>query len=137
LPTLADDSGLEVDALNGAPGLYSSRYAPIPNADDGDRRVFLLKNLAAHPRPWSARFCATIAIAQPDGEMHYAEGACEGEIIPEERGTGGFGYDPIFYMPEKGCTIAEMDEDEKNRISHRARALEKAKDFLLVLAEKT
>ncbi len=131
LTTLADDSGLEVDALDGAPGLYSARYAPAPNADDGDRRNFLLKNLAAHPRPWTARFCATIAIAQPDGEIRYSEGSCEGEVIPEERGAGGFGYDPIFYIPNEGCTMAEMDESKKNRISHRARALEKAKDFLL------
>jgi XTP/dITP diphosphohydrolase len=137
LTTLADDSGLEVDALNGAPGLFSARYAPDPNADDGDRRVYLLKNLAVHPRPWTARFFATISIAQPNGEMHYTEGTCEGEIIPEERGDGGFGYDPIFYIPDKDCTMGELDEDEKNRISHRARALEKAKDFLLTLIERS
>ena len=134
LLSLGDDSGLEVDALNGEPGLYSARYAPAPNADDGDRRSFLLKNLLAHhPRPWTARFRATIAITLPGGETHFAEGACEGEIIPEERGDGGFGYDPIFYIPEKECTMAELDEDEKNRISHRARALENAKDVLLGL----
>ena len=137
LTTLADDSGLEGDALNGAPGLFSARYAPDPNADDGDRRVYLLKNLAVHPRPWTARFFATISIAQPNGEMHYTEGTCEGEIIPEERGDGGFGYDPIFYIPDKDCTMGELDEDEKNRISHRARALEKAKDFLLTLIERS
>lgn len=133
LISLADDSGLEVDALNGAPGLYSARYAPAPNATDGDRRAYLLQNLLPHPRPWTARFCATIAITLPGGETHFAAGACEGEIIPEERGDGGFGYDPIFYIPEKGCTMAELAEDEKNRISHRARALEKAKEVLLTL----
>ncbi|MCP4142254.1 MAG: RdgB/HAM1 family non-canonical purine NTP pyrophosphatase [Chloroflexi bacterium] len=136
LIALGDDSGLEVDALDGAPGLYSARYAPIPNADDGDRRNFLLKNLAAHPRPWTARFRATIAIALPDGKIHFTDGICEGEIIPDERGSGGFGYDPIFYLPEKSCTMAELAEDEKNRLSHRAKALEKAKDFLIKSASK-
>ena len=128
--SLADDSGLEVDALNGAPGLYSARYAPAPNATDRDRRAYLLQNLATHPRPWTARFRATIAITLPGGETHFAEGVCEGEIISEERGDGGFGYDPVFYIPETGCTMAELPEDEKNRISHRARALEKAKEIL-------
>ena len=133
LISLADDSGLEVDALNGAPGLYSARYAPAPNATDGDRRAYLLQNLLPHPRPWTARFRATIAITLPSGETHFAEGACEGEIIPEERGDGGFGYDPIFFIRETGCTMAEMAEDEKNRRSHRAHALEKAKEILLTL----
>lgn len=131
--TLADDSGLEVDALNGAPGLYSARYAPDPDATDTDRRAYLLQNLVGVPRPWTARFRATIAITLPGGETHFADGACEGEITPEERGNGGFGYDPIFFIPEKGCTMAELDEDEKNEISHRARALEKAKEILLAL----
>ena len=130
LMALGDDSGLEVDTLEGAPGLYSARYAPNPNADDGDRRDFLLKNLLPHPRPWTARFRTAIAIAHPGGEIHFTEGTCEGEIIPEERGTGGFGYDPIFYIPKTGCTMAELEEDEKNRLSHRAKALEKAKEFL-------
>lgn len=133
LISLADDSGLEVDALNGAPGLYSARYAPAPHATDGDRRTYLLQNLLPYPRPWTARFRATIAISLPAGETQFATGACEGEIIPEERGDGGFGYDPIFFIRETGCTMAELDEDEKNRISHRARALEKAKEILLKL----
>ncbi len=133
LISLGDDSGLEVDALDGKPGLYSARYAPSPNATDADRRAFLLKNLRPHPRPWKARFRATIAIAHPSGEIFFTEGICEGEIIPEERGTGGFGYDPIFHLPDKGRTMAELAEEEKNRLSHRAKALEKAKDFLLKL----
>lgn len=133
LIALADDSGLEVDALNGAPGLYSARYAPAPKATDGDRRAYLLQNLLPHPRPWTARFRATIAITLPGDDTHFADGTCEGEIIPEERGDGGFGYDPIFYIPETGCTMAELPEDEKNRTSHRARALEKAKKILLEL----
>ena len=131
--TLADDSGLEVDALNGAPGLYSARYAPAPNATDADRRAYLLESLVGQPRPWTARFRATIAITLPSGETYFADGACEGEIIPEERGKGGFGYDPVFYIPEKDATMAELTEEEKNRISHRARALEKAKGILLGL----
>ncbi|HXQ38817.1 MAG TPA: RdgB/HAM1 family non-canonical purine NTP pyrophosphatase [Anaerolineales bacterium] len=131
LVSLADDSGLEVDALSGAPGLYSARYSPKPNATDKDRRLYLLKNLKVKPRPWTARFRATIAIAIPNGEIHLAEGICEGEIIPEERGTGGFGYDPIFLLQTLGKTMAELSMDEKNRLSHRARAVMKAKPVLI------
>ena len=123
LIALADDSGLEVDALDGAPGLYSARYSPKPGAKDADRRAFLLENLKDKPRPWKAHFHATIAIAKPNGEVEFAEGNCHGEIVPEERGTGGFGYDPIFFMPELGKTMAELEMDEKNRFSHRARAV--------------
>ena len=133
LVSLGDDSGLEVDALDGAPGLYSARYAPGPNADDGDRRNFLLKNLLPHPRPWTARFRATIAIAQPGEKIYFSEGICEGEIIPDERGDGGFGYDPIFYLPETECTMAELPEEQKNRLSHRAKALTQARKFLMKL----
>ena len=128
--SLADDSGLEVDALNGAPGLYSARYSPKPNATDADRRAYLLQNLQGKPRPWMARFHATIAIATPDGEVHLTEGICEGEIIPEERGTGGFGYEPIFLLSELGKTMAELSMDEKNHLSHRAKAVMKAKPIL-------
>ena len=128
--SLADDSGLEVDALNGAPGLYSARYSPKPNATDADRRAYLLQNLQGKPRPWMARFHATIAIATPDGEVHLTEGICEGEIIPEERGTGGFGYDPIFLLSELGKTMAELSMEEKNHLSHRAKAVMKAKPIL-------
>ena len=136
LLSLGDDSGLEVDALGGEPGLYSARYAPGADANDADRRAFLLKNLEASPRPWTARFRATIAIAQPRGEIEFTEGICEGEIIPEERGAGGFGYDPIFYLAELGLTMAELSEDKKNKLSHRAKALEKAKAFLLRYGHK-
>src|SRR5512138_526253 len=120
LISLADDSGLEVDALNGAPGLYSARYGSSDGnkLSDADRRTFLIKNLGDKPRPWTARFHATIAIAVPNGETQLAEGWCEGEIIPEERGTGGFGYDPIFLLPELGKTMAELSPENKNRISH-------------------
>lgn len=126
LISLADDSGLEVDALNGAPGLYSARYSPKPGATDADRRAFLLENLRDKPRPWLAHFHATVAIATPDGKLRFAEGNCYGEIIPEERGNGGFGYDPIFLIPAPGQTMAELDMDKKNRLSHRALAVKNA-----------
>jgi XTP/dITP diphosphohydrolase len=130
LISLADDSGLEVDALGGAPGLYSARYSPKPGANDADRRAFILHNLKDKPRPWTAHFHATIAIANPSGEVEFAQGECFGEIIPEARGSGGFGYDPIFLFPELGKTMAELEMDEKNRISHRARAATNALPLL-------
>jgi XTP/dITP diphosphohydrolase len=134
LISLADDSGLEVDALGGAPGLYSARYgSPDGGAVklfDAERRAFLVRNLQDKPRPWTARFHATIAVATPNGETHLAEGFCEGEIIPEERGTGGFGYDPIFLLAGLGKTMAELSMEEKNRLSHRAKAVMNAKGIL-------
>jgi XTP/dITP diphosphohydrolase len=135
LISLADDSGLEVDVLDGAPGLHSARYSP-PSVSphfqgewgerkwgDADRRAYMLENLRDKPRPWTAHFHATIAIAVPGGDVHIVEGNCYGEIIPEERGTGGFGYDPIFLFPELNKTMAELEMEEKNRISHRAKAV--------------
>lgn len=122
MTVIADDSGLEVDALDGAPGLYSARYAPHAGATDADRRRLLVKNLAGFPRPWTAHFHCTIAIAGPRGDLAYAQGDCPGEIIPEERGTNGFGYDPVFFIPEFGKTMAELPVEIKNRISHRGRA---------------
>lgn len=146
LISLADDSGLEVDALDGAPGLYSARYgSPDGNKlSDRERRKYILGKLQSFPRPWTAHFHATIAIAVPShvtlseakglqqvqAETHIFDGICEGEIIPEERGSGGFGYDPIFLLPELGKTMAELPMDEKNRLSHRARAVMKAKGML-------
>lgn len=130
LLSLADDSGLEVDALGGAPGLYSARYSPKPGATDADRRAYMLGNLQGKPRPWPAHFHCTIAICAPQGEMRFSEGDCYGEIIPEERGANGFGYDPIFYIPELGQTMAELPLETKNRLSHRARAIENAKPIL-------
>jgi XTP/dITP diphosphohydrolase len=130
LVSLADDSGLEVDALDGAPGLHSARYHPKSGANDADRRAYMLENLKGKPRPWKARFHATIAIAIPDKDVHVVEGNCLGEIIPNERGTGGFGYDPIFLLPELNKTMAELEMDEKNRLSHRAKAVMNAIPFL-------
>ena len=133
LISLADDSGLEVDALNGAPGLYSARYGSTggEKLSDAARRKYLLSKLLGKPRPWTAHFHATIAIAIPNGNVQLVEGVCLGEIIPEERGTGGFGYDPIFLLPELGKTMAELGMDEKNRLSHRARAVMNARGILL------
>ena len=126
LASLADDSGLEVDALGGRPGLHSHRFCPIPNATDADRRHYLLELLEDKPRPWAARFRATVAVAGPSGEVQLADGECRGEIIPQERGDNGFGYDPIFLVPELGRTMAELTMEEKNRLSHRARAVQAA-----------
>src|SRR5688572_20749269 len=129
LTSLADDSGLEVEALGGAPGLYSARYGSTDGQkiSDAERRAILIQNLQDKPRPWTARFHATIAVAVPNSKTHLAEGFCEGKIIPEERGSGGFGYDPIFLLPELGKTMAELTLEEKNRLSHRARAVMNAK----------
>ena len=132
LISLADDSGLEVDALDGAPGLYSARYGSTngEKLSDGGRRKYLLNKLQGKPQPWIAHFHATIAIAIPNVDVQLAEGICPGEIIREERGTGGFGYDPIFLLPELGKTMAELSMDEKNRLSHRARAVMNARGIL-------
>jgi XTP/dITP diphosphohydrolase len=135
LLALADDSGLEVDALDGAPGIHSARYSSKPGATDADRRAYLLEKLTGRPRPWAAHFHATIAIATPEGDVQFAEGNCPGEIIPEERGSGGFGYDPIFFLPELGQTMAELPAAEKNRLSHRARAAQAARPILVTLFE--
>jgi XTP/dITP diphosphohydrolase len=130
LLTLADDSGLEVDALNGEPGLLSSRYAG-PGAKDADRVKFMLDKLRGVPwEKLTARFRCVIAISPPQGELHYCEGKCEGIMALEPRGNNGFGYDPIFYFPEYAQTMAELPEETKNRISHRARAAQAAVQFL-------
>jgi len=131
LPSLADDSGLEVDALAGQPGLHSARFAPWPGASDADRRRLLLEKLQLKPRPWSARFRCVVAIAGPSGEVQFAQGVCPGEVIPEERGDNGFGYDPIFFIPEVEKTMAELDMAEKNTLSHRGRAVRAAIPILL------
>lgn len=123
LPSLADDSGLEVAVLRGAPGISSHRFGSHPHATDADRRAYLLERLAGFPRPWEAQFRCAVAIVTPAGKVLLGEGACQGEIIPEERGNFGFGYDPIFLIPEIGLTMAELSLEQKNRISHRARAV--------------
>ncbi len=130
LPALADDTGLEVDALDGRPGLYSHRLAARVDATDADRRALLLALLGGKPRPWHAHFHCTVAIAVTDGRVFYADGNCPGEIIPEERGDHGFGYDSIFYLPEVGATMAELEDAVKNQVSHRWRAIQAALPIL-------
>ena len=133
---LADDSGLEVDALGGEPGIRSARYAPMPNPTDADRRATLLGRLAGKPAPWTAHFHCTVALALPGGSVQFAGGDCFGEIIPQERGDNGFGYDPIFLLPQPGRTMAELTMAEKNRLSHRARALRAAWWFIRQFASR-
>jgi XTP/dITP diphosphohydrolase len=120
--TLADDSGLEVDALDGAPGLHSNRLLG-PGRSDAERRAKLLELLQPHTPPWTARFRCGVALIGPDGERMTAEGVCPGSIIPSERGQNGFGYDPIFLIDSTNKTMAELTMDEKNNISHRAQAV--------------
>ena len=131
LLALADDSGLEVEALGGAPGVFSARYAG-ENATDADRRDLLLSELAkAGSENRTARFVAAVAIASADGELlNVCEGICEGTITFAPRGNGGFGYDPLFIPNGYDQTFAELPEEVKNRISHRALALLKTKLFL-------
>jgi XTP/dITP diphosphohydrolase len=126
LVSLADDSGLEVNALHGLPGIRSARFSPLPNATDADRRAYLLDCLKNYSRPWIAHFHCTVAIATPKEDIFFVQGDCPGEIISLERGTNGFGYDPIFLLPEVGLTMAELSMEEKNRLSHRARAIKSA-----------
>ena len=129
LPALADDTGLEVDALDGAPGVYSARYAgKDPSYQDNvNKLLFELKGLKLDKR--NARFRTVISYADDNMELH-SEGAIEGVITLESKGTEGFGYDPVFQPESYSCTFAEMHQDEKNLISHRARALEKMKKIL-------
>jgi XTP/dITP diphosphohydrolase len=121
--TLADDTGLEVEALGGAPGVRSARLAG-EQGTDAERRARLLDLLAAHPPPWPARFRTCLALSDPAGKLDLAEGACPGEITSQARGAGGFGYDPIFLVAGTGRTMAELSLDEKNRVSHRAAAVQ-------------
>lgn len=130
LPTLADDSGLEVDHLAGAPGIHSARYAG-PGATDRERYQKLLRALEGMPTAErTARFRCVIALALPGGDVTTAAGACEGVIGTEPLGEGGFGYDPVFLMPGLQLTMAELPAALKDRVSHRARAAMKMKPIL-------
>jgi len=133
--TLADDSGLEVDVLDGAPGMHSARYAPQPNASDKDRRQYLIKNLKDFTRPWKAAFQCVIALVGPEGSPIVTRGTCPGDIIPEDRGHGGFGYDRIFRLEANGLTMAELTPEKKNQFSHRAQAVAKLIPVLETLFE--
>jgi XTP/dITP diphosphohydrolase len=127
LPALADDTGLEVDALGGAPGVHSSRFAG-PDADDAANRTKLLKDLSG-AADRNARFHTVLAFIDGD-DVRFFEGVCEGEIMEAERGVGGFGYDALFQPEDETQTFAEMSAEAKNRISHRGRALERFAAFL-------
>jgi XTP/dITP diphosphohydrolase len=130
LVTLADDSGLEVDALNGRPGLFSARYAGADRTD-AERVEALLAELRDVPdERRGARFRAAIAIAAPDGRVETVEGTVEGRIAHEPRGANGFGYDPVFLLSDRGLTTAELPADEKHAISHRGVAARKARAVL-------
>jgi XTP/dITP diphosphohydrolase len=130
LPALADDSGLEVHALNGEPGVFSARYAG-PNATDADRNALLLKKLAGVPfHARLARFVCAIALALPGGAVEQVEGALPGVIEFAPRGNNGFGYDPLFYLLDENATLAELPPERKNQISHRALAAREARKVL-------
>ena len=124
LPALADDSGIAVDALNGAPGIYSARYGFDDTLDDHGRMMLLLKNTENVPDgSRQAQFVCVITMVTPDGQVIRARGEAHGELLREPVGTGGFGYDPIFYYPPLGKGFAELSADEKNQVSHRGQAL--------------
>jgi XTP/dITP diphosphohydrolase len=119
LPALGDDSGVEVDALDGFPGIRSARLGPTQK----ERTAELLRRLEGKPRPWKARFICLVAVVAPGELTRVFEGECRGEIVPEWRGEAGFGYDPIFLVPGTGKTFGEMPPEEKRLYSHRARAV--------------
>jgi XTP/dITP diphosphohydrolase len=133
---IGDDSGLMVDALEGRPGIYSARYAGEPKNDQNNTNKLLseLKGVPEDKR--TARFYCALAVAIPGKETFTVSGTCEGRILEEQRGTNGFGYDPVFYVPEKGAAMAELSADEKNKISHRANALKKLDKVLDSLLER-
>jgi XTP/dITP diphosphohydrolase len=126
LIALADDSGLEVDALNGAPGVYSARFAGEPKNDErnNDKLLQLLEIVPEDKR--QARFRCALVVATPGGEEYLTEGTVEGQILTERRGSAGFGYDPLFFVPEYARTMAELTLAEKNKLSHRAQAFRQA-----------
>ena len=124
LPAVADDSGLMVDALNGEPGVYSARYGGPDCISDSDRINYLLKKLENVPEgKRTAKFVSVITLVTPDGKEIVARGECPGHILFERHGNGGFGYDPVFFAEDAGCTFAELAPEQKNQVSHRARAL--------------
>ena len=131
LPALADDSGLEVDALGGEPGVLSARYAG-EGASDRERIDYLLSKL--YNVPWErrgARFRCVIAIARPNGKVTLCQGECPGIIALEPRGAGGFGYDPVFYLPQLDKTMAQLSMEQKNEVSHRGKAAREARNILI------
>lgn len=131
MPALADDSGIAVDALNGEPGVYSARYGFDESLDDWGRLLLLLKNTENVPDGQrQAQFVCVITLVTPEGKVIQTRGEVHGELLRQPAGQGGFGYDPIFYYPPYGKTLAEVSAEEKNAVSHRARALRKLYDKL-------
>lgn len=130
MPTLADDSGLCVDALDGRPGVHSARYAGERSSDE-EKYLKLLAEMESVPdEQRTARFVCVLLLAWPDGTENVFRGECEGLITREPHGRSGFGYDPVFYYEPAGCTFAELDRSEKNRVSHRGRALQQFLQFV-------
>ncbi len=127
---LADDSGLMIDALDGRPGVYSARYAGVHGDDDANNDLVLEQMASVPDSERTGRFCCSIALLRPGQDPIVTEGFIEGRILHERRGTGGFGYDPLFFIPEAGKTMAELTPEEKNAISHRSRALAALKQVL-------
>lgn len=140
LPALADDSGLEVDALGGAPGVYSARYAGEPHSDARNNEKLLAELAGVPAARRTARFRAVLALADASGplgdQVITADGTCEGVILDVPRGTGGFGYDPLFFSPELGMTFAEAGVGTKSELSHRARAMQAIKLRLLAYLQQ-
>lgn len=127
---IADDSGLEIDALDGAPGVYSARYAGLDKSDEANIEKVLTELAHVDDNKRTARFCCAIALAGPDMETKTAFGTCEGLIAHDRKGTNGFGYDPIFFVPELGKMMAELQPKEKAAISHRGNAIKKIEEEL-------
>ena len=135
LPALADDSGLEVDYLNGEPGIYSARYLGRDTDYDYKNNYIINKLSEAQDKERSARFVCVISLVLPDGREFVERGVVEGLIGYEQKGESGFGYDPIFYLPEYGKTSAELSPEEKNKISHRGKALSAMKKLIMDLVD--
>jgi len=133
---IADDSGLAIDALDGRPGVYSARYAG-EDKDDEANIVKVLKELEGVPfEKRTARFICVLSISAPNVTTRFVEGECQGLITTQQMGTNGFGYDPIFYIPEHKKTFAELAADQKNELSHRALAMKELQDMLLTIEEE-
>ncbi|MBP5209530.1 MAG: RdgB/HAM1 family non-canonical purine NTP pyrophosphatase [Clostridia bacterium] len=121
--TVADDSGLVVDALDGAPGVWSARFAGEPKDDEANNRLLLERLADTPPAERGARFVSVICCAFPDGRAFFVEGSVEGSVLLSPLGDGGFGYDPLFFVPQLGCTMAQATPEQKNAVSHRGRAM--------------
>jgi len=133
---IGDDSGLIVDALEGRPGIFSARYAGEPKNDEKNTDKLLSELAGISDEQRTARFYCALALTVPGQETVMVSGTCEGRILTERKGTNGFGYDPVFWVPEKGAAMAELPAEEKNKISHRANALKKLDTVLDEIIER-